>query len=100
MLRAGAVLAQTAAQAGRGIAGWRDRAGDDPLAFLEASNRRPELLDDADRFMADRQASANRIFALQDMHVSAADARFMNFDEHIVDACLRLRHVLEPEAGF
>ena len=56
--RAGAVLRAAAAQAGVAVAARRDGAGDDPLALAVALHGRAELLDDADRLVADGQALA------------------------------------------
>jgi hypothetical protein len=75
MFRARAVLAEATAQARCGIAGWSNGTGDDPLALLEAGDRRAEPFDDSNRFMADGQAGADRIFALQNVNVGAADRR-------------------------
>ena len=56
VLGAGPVLRMAAAQAGLAVPARRDRAGDDPLALAVALHGRAELLDHADRLMADGQA--------------------------------------------
>ena len=68
-----AVLAEAAAQAGGGVTGRRNGASYDSLAFLEAGDRGAKLLNDAHRLVADDEAGANRILALQDVNVGAAD---------------------------
>ena len=54
--RAGAVLRVAAAQAGVAVPARRDGAGDHPLALAVALHGRAELLDHADRLVADGQA--------------------------------------------
>ena len=56
MLGAGPVLGVAAAQASLAVPARRDRPSDDPLALAVALHGRAELLDDADRLVADGQA--------------------------------------------
>src|SRR5690606_1423109 len=70
---AAAVLRGQAVLAGIGGEAGADGAGDDPLAFLVALYVAPELLDDADRFMTDRQAAGHRVLTLEDVYIGAAD---------------------------
>lgn len=72
-LGSGTVLRVKAAQAGCGRARRRDRAGNDTLTFAKATHFRAELFDDADRFVPDRKASGNRVFAFEDVNIGAAD---------------------------
>ena len=71
------------AQRGAGGAGWRDRAGDNPLAFGKALDRRAEPFDNADRFVPDRQAAFHWIFALEDMDIGAANRGGRNPDQRV-----------------
>ncbi len=67
----------------------RDCAGDDTLAFLVASDRRPQLLNDSDRLMPDRKATGDGVFAFQDVDIGTADSRRGNADESIRCAHIR-----------
>ena len=62
-----------AAQAGVAVAARRDGAGDHALALAVALHGRAELLDHADRLVADGQALGDRVLALEDVDVGAAD---------------------------
>jgi hypothetical protein len=46
--------------------------GDHPLALGAALHGGPQLLDHADRLVADRQAPLHRVLAFQNVHVGAA----------------------------
>ena len=83
MRRAGAVLRAAAAEARVAVAARRDGAGDDALALAVALHGATELLDDADRFVANGQARRDRILALQDVDVGAADRRGGDADERV-----------------
>ncbi|MNS93151.1 hypothetical protein D3C72_1273070 [compost metagenome] len=69
----GAVLRGRAVLSRIGIEAWADRAGNHALAFGVASYRGPELFDDADGLVTDRQAVFHRVFALDDVNVGSAD---------------------------
>src|SRR6185503_169529 len=73
MTRTGAILGMLAAQAGIAVPAGRDGTGDDALAFGVAGHGRPQLLYDADRLVADRQALLHGILAAQDVDVGATD---------------------------
>src|SRR5690606_15023980 len=53
----------------------RDGAGDDALALAIAAHGRPELLDDADGLVTDDETALDRVLALEDVHVGAANRR-------------------------
>ena len=76
-LVAGAVAAlrEVAGQAGVALAARRDGADEDALADLVAGHAGAELLDDADRLVADDQPGPDRVLALDDVEVGAADRR-------------------------
>ena len=75
-----AALAEVAGQAGAALAAGRDRADEDALADLVAGDADAELLDDADRLVADDQPGADRVLALDDVDVGAADGRRRDAD--------------------
>ena len=72
-----AVLAEEAAAA-RG-----DGADEHAVAGLVADDGGPELVDHADRLVADDPAGLHRILAAQDVHVGAADGRHRHADDRI-----------------
>ncbi len=78
-----------------GCAGRRDRAGDHPLAFGKALDRRAELFDDADRFMTDGQAAGHRIFAFENMDIGAADGGGGDPDQRVERAYIGNRFLTE-----
>ena len=65
------------------MAAGADRTGDHPLALGIALHGRTELLDHAHRFMSDGQTARDRVLALQDMDVGAADGRGRDADQRI-----------------
>ena len=73
-----------AVQAVEALAARRDGADDDALAdrvvLVEAA---PELLDDADRLVAEDQPGLHRVLALDDVHVGAADGRGRDADDRL-----------------
>ena len=62
-----------AAKAGRAVPARRDRAGDHTLPLPEALDRRAQPFDHPHRLIADREALGDRILALEDVDVGAAD---------------------------
>ncbi len=81
-------------------------ADDVPLAADEVAERevahvRPEADDLADELVTDHQRHRHRLLRpgvpAVDVQVGAADARLAHADQDVVDADLRLGHVLEPE---
>src|SRR5690606_30455396 len=69
----GAVLARVAVLAGVGREARADGARDHALAFLVAEHRAAQLLDHADGLVADGEPLGDRVLALEDMDVGAAD---------------------------
>src|SRR5690606_14908967 len=61
-----------------------DRASDDALALGIAGDRAAEFLDDPHRLVADRQARRDRILALEDVDVGAADGGGSDANERVV----------------
>ncbi len=59
----------------RGTGRRRDRADEHAFADLVAGHARPQLLDHADRLVADDQPGSDRVLALDDVDVGAADRR-------------------------
>jgi hypothetical protein len=79
------------------VAAGADGAGDDALALGVALDRRPQLLDHADRLVPYRQAARNGILALEDMDVGAADGRRRDADQGIHRTDVRDRFLLEHD---
>src|SRR5690606_5872365 len=96
---AAAVLRGQAVLAGIGGEAGADGAGDDPLAFLVALYVAPELLDDADRFMTDRQAAGHRVLTLEDVYIGAADGGGGDPQQRIIRPDLGNRLVLQFDAS-
>ena len=77
-----AALRMRAVQAIEALPARRDRADDDALADrVLAFQALAELLDDADRLVAEDQALADGVFALDDVDVGAADRRRRDPDD-------------------
>ena len=71
-----AALRVGAVQAVEALAARRNRADDDPLADLVLSfEPGAELLDDADRLVAEDESRPDRILAADDVDVRSADGR-------------------------
>ena len=81
-----AALAEVAGQAGSALAARRDRADEHALADLVAGHAGAELVDDAHRLVADDQARPDRVFALEDVDVGAADRRRRDADDGFAGA--------------
>ena len=92
-------LAEVARQAGATLAARRDRADEDALADLVAGDAGAELFDDADRLVADDQARSDRVLALQDVDVGAADRRRGDADDGLADAGAGLRDRLDTDVA-
>ena len=75
-----AALAEVAGQAGAALAAGGDRADEDALADLVAGDAGAELVDHADRLVADDQAGPDRVLALEDVDVGSADGRRRDAD--------------------
>jgi hypothetical protein len=96
--RAGPVLGMAAVEAGMAVAARRDRPGNHPLALAVAVHLRSELLDDADGFVADGQTLLDRILALEDVDVGAADRRRGDPDQRVGGADVGNRLVVDDDA--
>ena len=73
-----------AVQAIEALAARRDRADDDALADgVVGLEPGAELLDDADRLVAEDQPGPHRILAADDVHVGAADRRRRDPDDRL-----------------
>ena len=70
----------------------------DQLAFLEISHRAPDLIHYADKFMPDDQRHRDRLLRprvpIINVHVRAADRRFLHADADLVRPDLGHRHFL------
>ncbi|MCY1356045.1 hypothetical protein D9M69_424840 [compost metagenome] len=75
-----------------------------PLADMVLGDGRADLGDLAHELMADdhrhRDGLLRPLVPVPDVHVGAADRRFLHLDQHVVRADLRHRHPLHPEAFF
>ena len=78
--------------------------GADQVADLVTADIAADRDDAADEFVARDRARLDRLLRpgvpVVDVDVGAADAGLQHLDQHVVDAVARLRHVLEPDAGF
>src|SRR3546814_4709937 len=99
MRRADPVLGMFAAKRGIAVAGWRDRTGDHPLSLAITLDGGAELLDDADRLMANGQPSAHRVLAFEDTDVGAADGCCGDAHERIQGTNLGNRLVVEHDSS-
>src|SRR5205085_914946 len=94
-----AALRVDTVQAIETLAARRDRADDHALTELvEALEADAELLDRADRLMAEHQARSHRVLAADDVDVGAADGRRRDLDDRLSGPRVRPRHVLERHA--
>ena len=80
------------------VSARRDRAGDDSLAFVVSRHRGAELLNHADGFVADGEALPDRILALEDVHVRAADRRGRDANECVGRSDTRQRLFTQHDA--
>ena len=64
----------------------RDGAGNHALALLIARHSGTQLLNDADGLMPDRESPADRILALEDMDVGAANSCCRYTDQRVEGA--------------
>ena len=94
-----AALAEVAGQAGAALAARGDRRDEDALTDFVAGDARAELVDDADRLVADDQARADRILALEDVDVGAADRGRRDADDGLADPGSRTRHGLDADVA-
>src|SRR5512132_341981 len=65
------------------MAAGRDRACDDALPFGVAGYGRAELLDHADRLVADGESLGDRVLPLENVDVGGADRRRRDLDQGI-----------------
>ena len=76
----------------------------DPVAGLEPRDVRPHRDHVPDELVADHERDGDRPLRpgvpAVDVDVGAADARYRDADQDVVDSDLGLGHVLEPEAGL
>ena len=79
-------LGRLADEAGVALAARRDRADEDAVADLVADDAGTELVDDADRLVADDEPGLDRVLALQDVDVGAADRRQRDADDRLARA--------------
>ena len=94
-----AALAEVAGQARAALAARRDRADEDALADLVPGDAGAELLDDADRLMADDEPRADRVLALHDVDVGAADRRRGHADDGLAWTGMRPRDLLDADVA-
>jgi hypothetical protein len=90
-LRLDVVLAEEAGAA------RTDGADENAVADLIALDGHSDLLDHADRLVADDPARGNRVLAAQDVHVGAADRGHGDAHDRVVGTALRQRALLERD---
>ncbi|MNY02123.1 hypothetical protein D3C86_1346820 [compost metagenome] len=78
-----AILRRPPVLARVGMKARTDRPGNHALAHPVAGHHAAKLLDHADRFMADGQARLDRILALEDVDIRAADGGGRDADQRI-----------------
>ena len=79
------------------LAARRDRADDDPLSDLVfVVQALAELVEDADRIVAEN-GPADRVLALDDVHVGPADGRGDEPDDCFAGPGPRFRHFFDPQ---
>ena len=88
-----------AVEAGEALAAGRDGADDDALPTLVAGHARPQLLDHADRLVADDAAALDRVLALEDVDIGAADRRGGDPDQRVARPDLRHRLLVEDDTA-
>ena len=81
-----AVLRRRAVLRGVGVEVGADRPGNHALAFCVAHHGAAQLFDHTHGFVAHGQALGHRVFALEDVHVRAADGGGRDADQGIVGA--------------
>ena len=79
------------------LAAWGDRADEHALTDLVAGHARAELFDDADRLVAQDEAGANRVFALDDVDIGPTDGRERDPDQGLTGSRARPVNVLDAE---
>src|SRR4029453_14092507 len=89
-----AALRASVVQAIEALTAWSDRAADnavpDCVFVLEAF---AECLDDPDRFVAEDQTRADRVFAFHDVHVGTANRRDGDADHCFARTRLRFGYL-------
>ena len=98
-LEAGPVsaLGEVTGQAGVALAARGDGSDEDALTDLVAGHTGAQLLDDADGLVAERQAWADRVLALDDVDVGPADRRERDPDEGLARTGPRSLDLLDVE---
>ena len=71
------------------LAAGGDRADEHALADLVADDAGAELVDHSDRLVPDDQARSDRVLALQDVDVRAADRRQRHADDGLAGTRMR-----------
>ena len=92
-----AALGQVAGEAGVALAARGDGPDQHPLAGLVPGHAGAELLDDAHRLMAEDQARADRVLALDDVDVGPADRRQRDPDQRLARTGPGPIHLLDVE---
>ena len=92
-----AALREVPGEAGVALAARGDRADEHALADLVAGDPGAELLDHADRLMAEDQARTDRVLALDDVDVRAADRRERHPDQGLARTRPRPLHLHDVE---
>ena len=76
----------------------------DHIAHAKILDVAADIDDSPDEFMAHHQRHGNGLLRpgvpIEDVDVGAADAGSQDFDQHVVDAELRHRHVFQPQTDF
>ena len=91
-------LRVNAVQAIEALAARRDGADDDALADrVVLVQTAPELVDHADRFVAEYQSLFHRVLALDDVHVRPANGRGSDADNRLASLRSGTGNILHPQ---
>ena len=95
-----ATLGVRRVQAIEALAARRDRSDDHPLADRELIlEPRTERVDHAHRFVSGDEARANRILALYDVNIGAADGGRSDAEHRFTRTGIGLRHFLDSQVS-
>ena len=95
-----AALRAVAREARPALAARRDGSDDDAVARREPDDARAEGLDPPDRLVTDDEPGPDRVLALEDVHVGAADRRQRDADERLARSGLGTRDLAQLDLAL
>ena len=90
-------LSELTRQAGAALSTWRNRADQNSVADFITGNAVTELFDYPNRFVANNQTGAHRIFAAHNMEIRAANCRQRDSNNGLADSRMRARHFFDSD---